>query len=273
MSYKVYKLDPRKLSNTGVFVFVGRRKSGKTILMRDILYHKRNVFKKVLVMTSNEDTVKDFAQHVPELFIRKGFDPHLLEQIKAKQEHDVRRGICKPLLIVLDDLGFAAKSIQKAPVIKELFMNGRHFNISLMFSMQYCKAFEPDLRSQIDYIFLAFEKNPQNRARIFEAFNTIFETKREFDHVMRSCTQNYEFMVMNNESASSDLVSDNIFWYKAQYPMPAFKVNNGGSMWRYAAQRFDPGYYMRTDGNAQDAKEDAKKGVLTIQKTNKHRRV
>lgn len=272
-SYKIYKLDPRRLSNTGVFVFVGRRKSGKTILMRDFLYHKRNVFKKVVVMTSNEDTVSDFANHVPELFIHKGFDSNLLERIKNKQEFDVKRGVCKPLLIILDDLGFAAKSIQNCPIVKELFMNGRHFNICLLFSMQYCKSFEPDLRSQIDYVCIGWEKNPQNRVRIFEAFNNIFETRREFDHVFKSITENFTFMVLNNESASSDKVSDNVFWYKAAFPVPEFKVNNGGSMWRYSKAKYDPLYYIRTGADATDAKEDVKKGTLVVRKSNRHRKM
>jgi hypothetical protein len=278
---KVYRFDPRKLPNVGVFVFVGRTGSGKTVLMEDILSYKRHYFKRAVVMTGSPGAADTFKEHFPLIFIHDRYDEDLLQRLLDKQVFDKHMGKLRPLLVVLDDLGYMAKNIQKSEVIKRIFMAGRHFGILLLFSMQYCKAFDPDLRSQVSYIFTCFEKNPQNRERIYEAYNTIFPNFREYDKVMTQCTQNREVMVMSNDFSQSMAVSDNVFWYKAPYPPLKWKLNEGGSCWRYFERHFDPTYFMhprqattgKKGGGKRGAGSGDTDGTLVVQRSHKHKLV
>jgi hypothetical protein len=247
---KIYRLNPHELPNVGVFVFVGRTGSGKTSVMEDILSYKRHRFHRAVIMTGSPGAAKSFRAHFPFVFIHDCYDEALLQDLLNKQERDDYFGRCKPLLVVLDDLGYMAKDIQKSEVIKRIFMAGRHFKILLLLSMQYCKSFLPDLRTNVSYIFSCFEKNPTNRRRIYEAYNTIFPAFAEFDKVMLSCTQNHEVMVLSNTFSQSTAVSDNVFWYKASYPPQPWKLNNGGSIWRYHARHFDPMYFTKPKPDA-----------------------
>ena len=293
---RVYKFDPRSLPNEGIFIFLGRTGSGKTILMEDILGYKANYFKRAIVMTGSAAAAVRFGQHIPPIFVHDGddaFDEKLLVQIVDTQDLAVkkcqcprcrdepgydkkwlRRCLCKPIVIVLDDLGYLAKSIQKCTVIKRIFQNGRHFRIMLLLSVQYCKSFPPELRQQVSFVFACFEKNPENRRRVFEAFNTVFDRVKDFDIVMRQCTQNREVMVMSNVFSQSFSISDNVFWYKAPYPPLPWRLNEGGSAWRFHEMRYDPQYYVRQQRDRDASKlSQAKPGTLVVTKAASHRRM
>lgn len=242
---QVHRLDIREVPPRGVLVFVGRSNSGKTLLMRSIMAAKCRQFKKAIVMTGSANSAADFAQHVPGCFVHDGFKEDILEQAVDKQDRDQKAGRCTSLLIVLDDLAYMAKAIKSCPVIKRIFFNGRQYEILLLLSMQYCKTFPPEFRSNCNYIFCCFEKNPMCRQNIFTAFNNVFSTFDAFDRAMCAITPGYRAMVLDNCTNKSMAIADNVFWYKAEYPPLQWQMNPGGSMWRYHARNFDPRYYLR----------------------------
>jgi hypothetical protein len=260
---------------------IGKTKSGKTVLMEDILSYKRHYFKRAVIMTGSPGAAKTFKAHFPQIFIHDTYDEGLLERLLDLQVYNDNLNQLQPLLIVLDDLGYMAKDIQKSEVIKRIFMAGRHFKILLILSMQYCKAFEPDLRSNVDYIFVCFEKNPLNRRRIYEAYNTIFPTFAEFDRVMVDCTRDREVLVLSNTFSQSIDVCDNVFWYKAPFPVLDWRLNEGGSCWRFHKKHFDPMYFTRPrieaakKGKKRKASSASTSGdnTLVIQKSHKHKRI
>jgi hypothetical protein len=81
--------------------------------------------------------------------------------------------------------------------------------------MQYPLGIPPMLRTNVDYCFILREPYVTNRKRIFENFGSAFPSFEFFCQVMDQCTQNYECIVMNNNSQSNKL-EDTVFWYKAE---------------------------------------------------------
>jgi hypothetical protein len=94
-------------------------------------------------------------------------------------------------------------------------MNGRHWKIMLIITMQYPLGIPPNLRTNIDYVFILREPYIANRKRIYENYAGMFPTFESFCQVMDQCTENYECLVINNNSKSNKL-QDQIFWYKAE---------------------------------------------------------
>jgi hypothetical protein len=94
-------------------------------------------------------------------------------------------------------------------------MNGRHWKIMLIITMQYPLGIPPNLRTNIDYVFILREPYIANRKRIYENYAGMFPTFESFSQVMDQCTENFECLVINNNSKSNKL-HDQIFWYKAQ---------------------------------------------------------
>lgn len=243
-SYRIEKLSPAKqLPRRGVVVFLGATGTGKTALMIDLMYQLRNEFPKAVVICGSKETEQDFARVVPDIFIWDKLDVDRLSALYDKQELDVYLHRSQPLLIILDDFMYQSRSLQKAEVINRIFMNGRHANILFFVSMQYCKSLSPTLRQQTRMVFVLSEKNPLNRTRVYDAFNTCFPTRDEFDALMCRLTVNYQAMVLSNMASTSMEIQDNVYWYRAQLDR-RFRFGSD-LMWQIHEQKYDPRYFLR----------------------------
>ena len=249
---QIYKLDPHTLPDHGVFVFVGGTESGKTWLIRDILYNKRKKFDRGLIFSGSKETSVMYAQHIPSLFVYDGYNEDVLQKAFDAQECDVEMGKARPFLIILDDLMYDKKSIMNSPLIRRIFMNGRHAKCLVLVSMQYAKDINPNMRQQVKVVFICRENNPAYREKMFESFNLIFNNFREWNAVAKQCTQNYEVMVLIK--TMSDQMSDNVFWYKAK-EHSHFRVGKNGVWWRMHDHYYDPQFFMKQSATAVTARQ------------------
>ena len=96
-----------------------------------------------------------------------------------------------------------------------VLMNGRHWKIMLIITMQYPLGIPPNLRTNIDYVFILREPYIKNRRIIWENYAGMFPTFESFAQIMDQCTENYECLVINNNAKSNQL-HQQIFWYKAE---------------------------------------------------------
>jgi hypothetical protein len=108
--------------------------------------------------------------------------------------------------------------------MRMLFMNGRHWKVMLIITMQYPLGVPPALRTNIDYVFILREPTLGNRRRIWENYASMFPTLELFCSVMDQTTENYECLVIHNNAKSSK-INEQIYWYKAEN-RPAFKLGS-----------------------------------------------
>jgi AAA+ ATPase superfamily predicted ATPase len=224
------KFDMKNISfrpdeNKGpVVVLIGRRDTGKSFLVRDLLYHHQDI-PIGTVISGTEAGNGFFAEHVPKLFIHDEYQSAIIEnilkrqktvlkQIKKEMEAYKRTNIDPRAFVILDDCLYDNKWT-KDKLMRLLFMNGRHWKIMLIITMQYPLGIPPNLRTNIDYVFILREPYIANRKRIWENYAGMFPTFESFCQVMDQCTENFECLVINNNSKSNKL-QDQIFWYKAQ---------------------------------------------------------
>ena len=102
-------------------------------------------------------------------------------------------------------------------------MNGRHRKIFFVNCQQYVMDMPPDLRSQVDMVFVMRETIRSNKEKLWKYFFGIFDKFADFNKVLENCTSNFECLVLNNASRSS-AIEDCVHWYKAQHPLPPFKL-------------------------------------------------
>ena len=76
-----------------------------------------------------------------------------------------------------------------------------------------------EVRSQCDYVMALKENILSNKQRLWRYFFGMFETYDEFARVFDARTQNYECLVLDNTSPSTDF-RDNVFWHKAELKLP-----------------------------------------------------
>jgi len=206
-----------------VCVLIGRRDTGKSFLVRDLLYYHQDIPIGV-VISGTEEGNGFYGKLVPRLFIHTEYSSAIIEnilkrqkgvlkQIKKELETKKRSTIDPRTFVILDDCLYDA-SWSRDKLMRLLFMNGRHWKVMLIITMQYPLGVPPTLRTNIDYVFILREPYIANRKRIYENYAGMFPTLESFCQVMDQCTENYECLVINNNSKSNKL-SDQVFWYKA----------------------------------------------------------
>jgi hypothetical protein len=239
MNLELAKFDMKAISfrpdeNKGpVIVLIGRRDTGKSFLVQDLMFHHQDI-PIGTVISGTEAGNGFFAAHVPKLFIHDAYNTAIIEnilkrqkavlkQVKKEQEAYKKSSIDPRTFVVLDDCLYDNKWT-KDVMMRLLFMNGRHWKIMLVITMQYPLGIPPNLRTNIDYVFILREPYIANRKRIYDNYAGMFPTFESFTQVMDQCTENYECLVINN-NAKSNKLQDQIFWYKAQQHGP-FKLGS-----------------------------------------------
>lgn len=239
MNLKLRKFDPSTIGDNRVIVFIGKRGTGKTTLITDLLFHKRFIPAGV-VMSGTEEGNGHYGQMVPDSFIYPDFDRDVLEKIVNRQRKLVksRDKLDTRTFVLLDDCMYD-KKITREKCMRSIFMNGRHFNILLMLSMQYCMDMPPDLRSNVDYVFVLRENILSVREKIYKSFFGIFPNLDTFNQVLTACTENFECLVLDNTS-KSNAIEDCVFWYKAKIH-PPFRVGSE-KFWTFHNRSYNPRY-------------------------------
>jgi len=234
MNLELAKFDMKAISfrpdeNKGpVIVLIGRRDTGKSFLVQDLMFHHQDI-PIGTVISGTEAGNGFFAAHVPKLFIHDSYNTAIIEnilkrqkavlkQVRKEQEVYKKSSIDPRTFVVLDDCLYDNKWT-KDVMMRLLFMNGRHWKVMLVITMQYPLGIPPNLRTNIDYVFILREPYIANRKRIYDNYAGMFPTFESFTQVMDQCTENYECLVINN-NAKSNKLQDQIFWYKAQQHGP-----------------------------------------------------
>ena len=216
-----------------VIVLIGRRDTGKTFLVRDLLFFHQDI-PIGTVISGTEAGNGFYAAHVPKLFIHNEYSSVLIENILRRQKtvmkqmqkevETYRRTTIDPRTFVILDDCLYDNSWTRDKLMRLLFMNGRHWKVMLIITMQYPLGIPPTLRTNIDYVFILREPYMTNRKRIWENYASMFPTLESFNSVMDQTTENYECLVINN-NAKSNKLHDQIFWYKAEN-RPDFKLGS-----------------------------------------------
>jgi hypothetical protein len=206
-----------------VVVLLGKRDTGKSFLVRDLLYYHQDI-PIGTVISGTEEGNGFYTKMVPKLFIHNEYNTAIIEnvlkrqrtvlkQVKKEMETFKRSSIDPRAFVILDDCLYDA-TWTRDKLMRLLFMNGRHWKIMLVITMQYPLGIPPTLRTNIDFVFILRENYIANRKRIYENYAGMFPTFESFCQVMDQCTENFECLVINNNSKSNKL-QDQVFWYKA----------------------------------------------------------
>ena len=234
---KIRKFQPATLGDDKVCLFIASRGSGKSTLIADVLWHKRNIPSGV-AMSFTEGGNKFFSKYLPESYVYDEFNSSALGRVLRYQKGRAARlgkAKCPSLFIILDDCAFD-KTVFKNPDLQEVFMNGRHYSVFLMLTLQYVLMLPIVMRVNSDVVFLMKDNNNNNVRKMWEQFGGVFDNFKDFKEVFDELTNDYGAMVINNNARSSN-IEDVVFWYRAEVREP-FKAGSR-SFWSLHEQAFD----------------------------------
>ncbi len=219
INLKKFKLS--SISDDALIGIVGMRRSGKSWLLRDLLYEKRYI-PVGSVMSPTAKSSKFFHPFMCPAFIHDNFSPRAMQMMIQRQVKLIdllNRGELKmtdphalKAFMIADDCGADKKGF-KTLQMRDMAMNGRHRRILTIFTAQHFVDIPNEIRNQLDYLFMFSDKKKQTQIHLFDEFFNSFGDFNIFKNVFLKMTQNKRCMVAY--PTGTDL-ADSVFVYKAR---------------------------------------------------------
>jgi hypothetical protein len=241
MSLSLKRFNMNRITDDSVIVMIGKRNTGKSFLTKDLLYHHQNI-PAGTVISPTENANKFYSNIIPPIFIHDEYQPKITNEFMKRQKQLKRRivqgdsDIDNRAFLIMDDCLYD-NDWKCDKTIREIFLNGRHWGIMFILSMQYAIGITPILRSNIDWVFILRENIVANRKKLYDNYAGMFPTFDMFCQTMDACTENYECLVIHNASKSNK-IEDQVFWYKAE--------NHSNFIvccpeaWRFSEENYNP---------------------------------
>ena len=196
--FKIDCLDLNSIPADATIVITGKRHTGKSVLLTDVMYHMRHKVDLVIGICPTEHGSGTLGRIAPRMFTYTKFDISILQKLINMQEAVLASGE-RPLKIclVLDDC-MSDKSVLNKSQVRELFMNGRHLKLGVILTAQYMMDLPSSIRTNIDFVFSFREPSVGNRERLYRNFFGVFSRPHDCEIVFRVCTDGYRCICLDN---------------------------------------------------------------------------
>ena len=195
-----------------VSLLCAKRGSGKSVLAKWLIQSCH--FDRIVVVCPTEQICEHYSKDnfVDKRFIHSDWDEEYIEQLcekmtevnKGKQKKDMKHA-----LLVLDDC-FADTSLHHSPIFKSIMCRSRHYGLAVMCLTQTLHSMPPFGRINTDNVILGMVP----RSSIMLAADEYLSGdlgKPEFIDLYNKATQDYGFLLINNNSIKNSLDIDAIY--------------------------------------------------------------
>jgi len=138
-----------------------------------------------------------------------------VRNIRNKRKYGHYKNMDSRTFVILDDCMAYDKKWKNDPAVKCIFMNGRYLKMTFVLSSQNALGLPPDLRNNVDFVFLCRENRTEVREKLYKSWGSIFPDKNVFYKALTECTSDYKCLVIDNVE-KKDVLTDRVFWYKSK---------------------------------------------------------
>lgn len=218
------KFDMSSMRDNANALVIGRRATGKSFLVRDMLWHRRDI-PYCTVVSPTESICPFYSDIVPAERVHDEFAPAEVSLLLHRQRKALQGKRDDPRsLLVLDNC--LDKPITSDDGIRDAIVHGRHHKMFVALTItSYRVGLSANLWANVDYTFILRENMLSERRGLYDSIGNMFPTLEVFCDVLDQCTENYECLVICNNTTSNRL-EDRVFWYKAP-EHPPFKACAG----------------------------------------------
>lgn len=174
----------------GIF---GQRECGKSSLILNILKNIENTVDYCIIYDPLCDTYKNKYKYDNmknlNYEIKNNVNFNELENIIEYQKNNPD----KHIVFIFDCV--ILKNFFKEKVIDDLILNSRHYNISIIYSMQFSLNIPPEVRCNLDYVFIFNNINISEQKRLYDHYCGIYESFNIF-HAVISNIKDYDSLVI-----------------------------------------------------------------------------
>ncbi len=194
--------------------FIGQRQISKDILIRDILTKmiQSNNIESVTIFTYLNSTNNYSYLNNSTTCNTYKYDKEILKEIIDKQKINSQNSdILKPILVIMDDC-ICENECNTDNNIRELLLNGRHYNIHFIVISQYPIRFSPALRCNFDYVLYLKNNAISNMKRVYEYYYGVIPSFKMFHDIIINMNDN-ECIIVDTQSGLNNVVG----YYKPSF--------------------------------------------------------
>eukprot|EP00965_Chrysotila_dentata_P243958 6205706-Pleurochrysis_carterae.AAC.1 len=225
------EFDPSTIKLDGTVVAVGKRRTGKSWIFRNIMYLMKDKIPAGIAISQTDELNKFWRQYIPAKYIYPKYQPEILDAVFKRQKKilnddaltEKEKEAQAPFFILLDDV-ISDQRLKYDSNLMELFVAGRHYKLFVLITTQYAKAITPTLRGNTDYCFIMKTIQQKQREALWEDFGD-FLTKDAFAHMIDAYTEDNEVLVIDTCPEHQVDPLQMLYWWKAVDPGP-FKVGS-----------------------------------------------
>lgn len=242
MELNIERFNLKNVTKDGVYLFIGKRGSGKTNLLHYVLNQLKPLYKYFVLISGTEIYTGDFCNKLPESFIydfehaslglERVLKAHKKRAKKNKNKPPHKRKPMKKTLIIAEDMSTDGSFLRNR-YLREILMNGRHIGICLMLTTQYMMDVVKSTRVQYDYVFCLRMNAVDLIKNVHNNFGGIIYEFRNFLKIYYQLTHNNSALVIDNRTTSSK-INKVIFWFKVPKDSDKLQFLLGSkSYWKY----------------------------------------
>lgn len=205
-------------------LIIAKKGSGKSWVCRCLIEYF-NVIRIPggMIISKTEEVDPFFTKFFPDMYVHYKYSTHIIDKLLERQDEmcikfkeRAKKGkLADPrLFLLMDDCLADAGNWKNDDGIKEILMNGRHYELSYILTMQDPMGIPPQLRTNFDYIFLLADDFITNQEKIYRHYAGMIDNQKLFREMYVELTKDYGAMVLVNRGQRKTIL-DKVFWYKA----------------------------------------------------------
>lgn len=218
-----------EISHHPYITIIGQRHSGKGVLINELVYYldKRFKYDNIFCFSQTAKMTGALA------FMPQNFIFNTLDNLKTIIDIRKESGSKSPLLLIFDDIASMTsmgangkrKNIRYNETLEFLSTTARHYNISVVLSIQNRVLCSKTCRNNSSYSFVFTPKSHDDMKTIKNEYLGLCKSKDEatiiFDSVFREA---YKCLVVEGHKSGVISVYEYCKWYIAPFPLRKYKT-------------------------------------------------
>ena len=218
------------LDHHGCFLLIGQRHSGKNILLNELIFELDSKFKYENIFLFSATGKMNYKETWS--FMREDCIFDTLDNLKPIIKERKESGSKKPVLLLFDDIAGMTcvgtngkrKSVKYSEELDFLSCTGRHFNFTIIISIQNRVLCSRTLRTNCSLSFLFPAKSHDDTATIKNEYLGLCRTRKESEAIYDSVfSKPYNTLCVEGYKSGCIKIDDYVSQYLAPFPIRKFK--------------------------------------------------